>query len=284
MDNAERLLTSSSKSWNAWRKAYNYCRIEISNLDKKPKKLNEYDLSYCKFSNVSFAGLDLNKLKLNNSIFNNCSLHYLNLKNSNLESTEFNYCNFVNTTITNTILLNSKFHVCHLFNVLFKKSNLTRSYIATCNLQRTNFETSNIIDAYFTNCMLENIQFKNIAQFETLRNWQTIFNQTRILPDGDIIGWKKCSNDLVVKLLIPKEAKRSSAFGRKCRCEYAKVLEIKHKNTNSIKKEAKSCWNNPQVIYKVGETVKCDKWNKNWMEECAEGIHFFITEYEAKIY
>ena len=32
---------------------------------------------------------------------------------------------------------------------------------------------------------------------------------------GSFIGWKKTAEDLIVKLLIPEDAKRSSAFGRK---------------------------------------------------------------------
>ena len=49
---------------------------------------------------------------------------------------------------------------------------------------------------------------------------------TRILPDGDLIGWKKCKNNIIVKLRIPESAKRSHAFGRKCRAEYADVMEV----------------------------------------------------------
>lgn len=40
-------------------------------------------------------------------------------------------------------------------------------------------------------------------------------------PDtGSFIGWKKASG-LIVKLLIPSDAKRLSATGRKCRCNKA---------------------------------------------------------------
>ena len=45
-------------------------------------------------------------------------------------------------------------------------------------------------------------------------------------PDtGSFIGWKKASG-YIVKLLIPEDAKRLSATGRKRRCNKAKVLEI----------------------------------------------------------
>ena len=50
--------------------------------------------------------------------------------------------------------------------------------------------------------------------------------QTSILPDeGDIIGWKKAITldgaPIIVKLLIPADAQRSNATGRKCRASTA---------------------------------------------------------------
>jgi hypothetical protein len=40
----------------------------------------------------------------------------------------------------------------------------------------------------------------------------------------------------------------------------------------------------PRTEYRVGETVRPDKWDDNWMEECSHGIHFFITREEAEDY
>jgi len=105
---------------------------------------------------------------------------------------------------------------------------------------------------------------------------------TRILPDGDIIGYKKCVDGRILKLLIPKDAKRSHAFGRKCRAEYAEVLEItkgKRQYKTAISTLEKD------FIYKVGETVRpIQPFDENWQEECASGIHFFITKIEAERY
>jgi hypothetical protein len=100
---------------------------------------------------------------------------------------------------------------------------------------------------------------------------------TRILPEGDIIGWKKCKNNVIVKLLVPSEAKRSHAFGRKCRAEFVKVLEI------IGGKDAISGYNS-EIKYIVGKTVKCDKWDDDFTNECSGGIHFFITRIEAEEY
>jgi hypothetical protein len=101
---------------------------------------------------------------------------------------------------------------------------------------------------------------------------------TRILPEGDIIGWKKCNDDVIVKLLIPADAKRSNATGRKCRAEFAKVIEVigaEYGVTDS---------HGPTTKYLVDETVRPDKWDDNRWDECSNGIHFFITRYEAEQY
>ena len=105
-----------------------------------------------------------------------------------------------------------------------------------------------------------------------------VIAQTRITPDGDLIGWKKCQKGVLVKLLIPADAKRSNAFGRKCRAEFAKVLEV-------IGGKVGISAHDSNFRYEVGETVKPQRaFDENWMEECASGIHFFITRIEAENY
>lgn len=37
-------------------------------------------------------------------------------------------------------------------------------------------------------------------------------------------------------------------------------------------------------VYKVGATVKPDRFDPDWRNECAPGIHFFITRIEAENY
>lgn len=103
---------------------------------------------------------------------------------------------------------------------------------------------------------------------------------TRILPEGDIIGYKKCQDGKIVKLLIPADAKRSHAFGRKCRAEYAEVLEIT-KGKRQLK-EAISQFDG-SFIYEVGKTVKpINPFSEDWQNECASGIHFYVTRLEAE--
>ena len=82
----------------------------------------------------------------------------------------------------------------------------------------------------------------------------------------------------MAKLLIPAAAKRSHAFGRKCRAERAEVLEI-------IGAEfGVTAAHGPKTYYRVGETVLPDAFDENWQDECSHGIHFFITRLEAENY
>ena len=98
--------------------------------------------------------------------------------------------------------------------------------------------------------------------------------QTYVAGEGNLIVYKKLRGGVICKLLIPKEAKRSNATGRKCRAEYAVVLEGEgvSKHDNSFK-------------YRVGETVRPrGPFDENRWEECGSGIHFFITRDEAERY
>jgi hypothetical protein len=102
--------------------------------------------------------------------------------------------------------------------------------------------------------------------------------RSSIVPaDGPLWGWKKCRDGVLVKVSVGDHAKRSNATGRKCRAEYVKVLEV-------IGAEIGESNYNAAVVYKVGETVKCDKWDDNRWNECSGGIHFLLTREEAEAY
>ena len=117
--------------------------------------------------------------------------------------------------------------------------------------------------------------------------------KTSILPDeGDIIGWKKAWTDnempptpVIVKLLIPADAQRSNATGRKCRASTARVLDLQDKQGNSLPPDTTAYSGyDTDFTYKKGETVHVEDFDTNRWNECAPGIHFFITRIEAAEY
>lgn len=131
-------------------------------------------------------------------------------------------------------------------------------------------------------------------------------------PDtGSFIGWKKCSlkvsleeaekhsdglifrplirhdgyviERVIVKLLIPEDAKRSSGFSRKCKCDKAVVLEIQTIDGNPLDDNiaAYSIYD-PSFMYIKGKTVvPKEPFCEDRFEECASGIHFYINREEA---
>lgn len=114
--------------------------------------------------------------------------------------------------------------------------------------------------------------------------------QTSILPDeGDIIGWEKAlaldGAHIIVKLLIPADAQRSNATGRKCRASTARVLDLQDQQGNSLPPDTTAySVRDPDFTYKKGETIHVEDFDTDRWNECAPGIHFFITRIEAVEY
>ena len=94
---------------------------------------------------------------------------------------------------------------------------------------------------------------------------------------GEFEAWKKCEGGIIVKLLIPADARRSSADGKKCRAEFADVLEIIGAKTAISKHDG-------ETLYEVGKRMKCHKWDSCRWHECSGGIHLFMTREEAETY
>jgi Family of unknown function (DUF5758) len=103
-----------------------------------------------------------------------------------------------------------------------------------------------------------------------------------VLPEGELIVWKKLQNNLICKLLVPIKAKRVNCIGsRKCRFEYCKVIAI-----YDGKKKVNQGYgqHDSNFIYQVGDVVKPDSFDDSPLIECSHGIHAFITRLEAEEY
>jgi hypothetical protein len=116
------------------------------------------------------------------------------------------------------------------------------------------------------------------ADLSEVKGGGLAFALTEILPrEGEVIGWKKCRNNVLVKLRVPPDAKRSNATGRKCRAERVEVLAVVGAAEGVSIHDGKT-------VYRVGETVACDRWEPNRFVECGGGIHLFLTCEEAEAY
>jgi len=160
-------------------------------------------------------------------------------------------------------------------------ANLSRANLSRANLSRANLYGANLYGADLSRANLYGADLSGAnlsrADLKEAKDADYAIAMTRILPEGELVGWKKCRGDIVVKLRIPTDAKRSHAFGRKCRAEFADVLEIFGAD------EAVSL-HDGKTTYTVGKRMTPDSFDENWQEECSSGIHFFITRAEAEAY
>ena len=146
-------------------------------------------------------------------------------------------------------------------------ANLSGAYLRGANLRNANLSGADLRNANLSGANLSGANLSDIALAET-----------SIVPEmGQFTGWKKCKNGVLVRLIIGKKAKRSNATGRKCRAEYVKVAEV-------IGAEVGISSRDGTTEYRVGQIVRCDKWEEDRWIECAGGIHFFLTRAEAQSY
>lgn len=166
-------------------------------------------------------------------------------------------------------------------------ADLSGAYLCGADLRDANLHGANLSDADLRYADLRD------ANLRDANHVQLSIAKTSILPDeGDIIGWKKAWTDgtmlpksVIVKLLIPADAQRSNATGRKCRASTARVLDLQDKQGNSLPSDTTAySGHDTDFTYKKGETIHVEDFDTNRWKECAPGIHFFITRIEAAEY
>lgn len=113
-------------------------------------------------------------------------------------------------------------------------------------------------------------------------NIYTTFYPLQCPETGAYVGYKK-TRGLIVELEITADALRSSATSRKCRASKAEVLSITDIDGNIAAEQVESNYDK-NFVYIVGKTVEVPNFDTNRWNECAPGIHHFITREEAVKY
>ena len=168
-------------------------------------------------------------------------------------------------------------------------ANLYGANLCGADLFGTNLCDADLCDAdlYGANLRGANLYGANLrgAKNTDKTAWDayTAFYPLQCPETGSFIGYKKAA-DKIVMLEICADAKRSSATSRKCRCNKAKVLSITHLDgSDSGLTEVRSDYSK-EFVYRVGEIAEVSDFDDDRWNECAAGIHFFITRDEAVKY
>lgn len=198
-----------------------------------------------------------------------------NLRNANLLNADLSGANFRDANL----------HNANLHNANLLNANLLNADLRGADLSGANLHNADLSGADLSNADLNEANLRNAD----LRGAKNVPYIPMVCPEeGDFIGWKKAEGnkgkEVIVKLRIPSDAKRSSATTRKCRCDKAKVLEICY--LDGTVAEERKCHSafDENFIYEVGKTVEVTDFSENRWSECAKGIHFFINRQEAIVY
>ena len=162
-------------------------------------------------------------------------------------------------------------------------ANLRDADLRGANLRGANLCGANLRGANLRDADLCGANLRGADLDKVLWNMYTSFYPIQCPESGSFIGWKRARGH-IVKLEITEDALRSSATSRKCRCSKAKVIAIETLDgTPTPSNEIASDYDD-NFIYKIGEIVEVTDFDTNRWNECAPGIHFFITRDEAVKY
>jgi uncharacterized protein YjbI with pentapeptide repeats len=199
-----------------------------------------------------------------------------NLYAADLSRADLSRAKLSGADLSGANLYAANLYAADLYAANLSGANLSGANLYAADLSRADLSGANLSGA---NLYAANLYAANLyaADLSGALNYALSIARTRICPEGDLIGWKLCQGNILVKLLIPKEAKRNNATSRKCRAEYADVLEI-------IGADKAYSGHDSSFVYEVGKRVIPSAYDEDFLNECSSGIHFFITKEEAEAY
>lgn len=221
---------------------------------------------------------NLGGVNLMNAKLINVDLRYANLENANLTCANLNHANLSKANLTNVDLRGASLIETNLVEANLEKAELgcaclTGADLREANLAYANLQYANLARAYLLGTNLKDTVV-DLANF----SGTTGINKDRKgkILTTDLIGYKKCENNVIVKLLIPRGAIVFSINGKKCRTNKVKVLEIEGAD------RAFSWYNG--MSYYVGDEITVYDFNCQYNIICAKGIHFFKSREEAEAF
>ncbi len=292
--------------------------VNFANADLREATFTDINFKGANFTNANLDWAYLSGSYFENATFDNASVRWAqcrstNFLNAGLNGADFSYSNLSLSSIRNSVLRNVNFSGAIISDARLERSNCNNSifknakllgtellrlqcqyanfqkaYLAPAFLIGTDFSKANFQGANFEGAYLSRDDFSGAnledTNFEKTQVENIYSNHPIACPEsGPFIGWKKAKN-YIIKLEVLADAKRSSATGRECRCDKARVVAIENiDGSESHIAEVNSNYDKT-FIYRVGEIVSVEDFDDNRWHSCTKGIHFFVTRQEAVDY
>jgi len=223
-------------------------------------------------SGASLCGYDLRGVNLHGANLHRADLHKANLYGADLIGANLCMADLREANLHGAVLHGANLHEANLYGADLREANLYGANLYGVNLSEADLSGADLYKANLCGADLRRV--KNISHISL-----------SCPSDGAFTAWKKaeCENgDIIVKLEIPEDAKRSSATGIKCRCDKAKVLGFYDMDGNAVSIDME-VWSeyDKKFKYRIGEIVSVENFDTDRFNECAPGIHFFIDREEA---
>lgn len=256
----------------------------IHDSDFRNAKL-EYCFFNCgtRFHNTNFKGTLLENCKFD-SRFSECDFRYSFWRGINAYESEFEDCLFLNVRFKNCNLSRTWFRGCAFFGCTF----------VNCNISQAQFScSSSIVSCAFVRCDFDEIHLPDLFIPTVINDSGNAPYIPMVCPDeGEFVGYKKAwaiddglRYPVLITLRIPEDARRSSGFGRKCRCDKATVMKMEwvspEAHSHPSVPKARSIFDE-HFVYTEGKEVtpRNDFCEDRW-DVCSGGIHFFMNKQEA---
>jgi uncharacterized protein YjbI with pentapeptide repeats len=226
-----------------------------------------------KRANLGFAnlsGADLSFAYLRDANLRGADLRFADLRGADLRDANLRGANLRGANLRGADLRDADLSFANLRDANLSGADLSFAYLRGTDLRDADLSFANLRGAYLRDADLRGANLDGVKT-----NYRTI--GIHPAPEGELIGWGK-KNERIVKLLIPKDARRLCATTRKFRAEYARVLEIDGADEVTVKNKYAT------TTYRVGEIVRCHQWDDDRWNECGGGIHFFLTREEAEMW
>ena len=224
----------------------------------------------------------------------NCKLTNVNVFDESCSSsiTLYNFSELTNCTIYSFKIVN--FEDALLKNVLIHNCTMLRVYdskLDNCNFVRCISRTK-LLNSSFTNCRFAECTFRAYTTrdvtFDNCEYRMSPCFYQHCPETGSYIAYKKATGKpcsrldfCIIKLLIPEDAKRSSSLTSKCRASKAVVLDIFDLCDESKHLDIAYAIYDSKFVYHINDTVEVTDFDNNRWEECAPGIHHFLSKQEA---
>ena len=209
--------------------------------------------------------VSLQSTRIENEDLNHLDLSHIDFSWSEFYYTDLRHCRFDGSNLSHT-----KFVDCDLSFASFVNSNLHGADLRGCNLSNTNCDGTNFYGAILWQTKLDDL----------IHTQRTKFFRQFCPEQGYFFGYKKCFNNHLVTLLIPKDARRCSSTTNACRCDKAKVVAITDLDGSGFYTEASS-FVDESFIYRLGEMIYADSYHEDRWLDSSHGIHFWMSVEEA---